>query len=68
MEVWILEHNGMWIGGAIVVAAPSINKASEIIISELESSGVEPKDYDIGKIKMVDRLTCNVALIQNGDY
>ena len=66
--VYILEHNGHYLGGVIVVVESDIDAAAERITLELVANGVSEKDFDTAKIQPIDTDKVKTVYIDSGDY
>lgn len=65
---YILEHNGHYLGGVIVVVEENLQRAKERIEKELISSGVTAKDFNLNEVKPFDLKKASTIYFNSGDY
>lgn len=67
MKLFVLKHDGFWLGGFIIVFAENKERASDIIESEMKKAGVHEKDYDLNNIAEVEQKE-QLVFFSTGDY
>jgi len=68
MDVFILEHDGFWLGGVVVVIEENLKEARKRIDFELVGHGVNQQDYDLRKVKLIKTDKPKTVYVYNGDY
>ena len=67
-SVYSLKHSGYFLGGVIIVVDTNIDSATKTIIDALVLNNIDPEDYDLSEIELVDLSKPNIVYLDTGDY